>query len=103
MDGCDDCASGSARVKAGSPRRACHNYVMAVRTTVAIPEPLHNRLRHRAERSGTSIRALIIRAIEQAYVERGRGAYVTGPLVTGTGKLGPAFPEDENPHDLVFS
>jgi hypothetical protein len=28
---------------------------------------------------------------------------VTGPLVTGPGKLGPAFPEDENPHDLVFS
>ena len=32
-----------------------------------------------------------------------KGKYVTGPLVTGSGKLGPRFPQDENPHDLVFS
>jgi hypothetical protein len=76
---------------------------MAVRTTVDISEPLHDRLRSRAERSGSSIRALIIRAIEQVYSEGKKGDYVTGPLVTGPGKLGPAFPEDENPHDLVFS
>ena len=54
-------------------------------------------------RSGASIRSLIARAIEQAYSEPKKGEYVTGPLVTGPGKLGPAFPEDENPHDLVFS
>ena len=54
-------------------------------------------------RSGASIRSLIIRAIEQAYNEPKKGEYVTGPLVTGPGKLGRAFPEDENPHDLVFS
>jgi len=76
---------------------------MAVRTTVDIPEPLHDRLRLRAERSGASIRSLIVRAIQQAYSEPKKGDYVTGPLVTGPGKLGPAFPEDENPHDLVFS
>lgn len=76
---------------------------MAIRTTVDIPEPLHDRLRLRAERSGASIRALIIRAIEQVYSERKKGDYVTGPLVTGPGKLGPSFPKDENPHDLVFS
>lgn len=76
---------------------------MAVRTTVDIPEPLHDRLRLRAERSGASIRALIIRAIEQVYSERKKGDYVTGPLVTAPGKLGPSFPKDENPHDLVFS
>jgi len=76
---------------------------MAVRTTIDIPEPLHDRLRHRAERSGTSIRALVIRAIEQVYREGGKGAHVTGPLITGPGKLGPNFPKDENPHDLVFS
>jgi hypothetical protein len=76
---------------------------MAIRTTVDIPEPLHDQLRERAERSGTSIRSLIVRAIEQVYVEPKRGDYVTGPLVTGPGKLGPAFPENENPHDLVFS
>jgi hypothetical protein len=76
---------------------------MAVRTTVDIPEPLHDALRDRAERSGASIRALIVRAIEQAYSERKKGAYVTGPLVRGKGELGPAFPKGENPHDLVFS
>jgi hypothetical protein len=76
---------------------------MAVRTTVDIPEPLHDRLRHKAEQSGTSIRSLIVRAIEQVYRDTGKGEYVTGPLVSGPGKLGPAFPEDENPHDLAFS
>jgi hypothetical protein len=76
---------------------------MAVRTTVDIPEALHDRLRHRAERSGASVRSLIIRALEQVYAEPKKGEYVRGPLVTGRGKLGPAFPEDENPHDLVFS
>lgn len=57
----------------------------------------------RAQRSFVSIRSLIVRAIEQAYREPKKGEYVTGPLVTGPGKLGPAFPEDQNPHDLVFS
>ncbi len=76
---------------------------MAVRTTIDIPEPLHERLRQRAKRSGGSIRSLIVRAIEQVYSEQKNGEYVTGPLVAGPGKLGPAFPEDENPHDLIFS
>jgi hypothetical protein len=76
---------------------------MAIRTTVDIPEPLHERLRHRAERSGTSIRALIIRALDQVYGEAGKEVYVTGPLVTGPGKLGRNFPKDENPQNLVFS
>jgi hypothetical protein len=76
---------------------------MAVRTTVLIPEPLHQRLRQRAEESGTSMRALIVRAIEQTYSEPRKGRYVTGPLIKGKHKLGPRFPTDENPHDLVFS
>ena len=76
---------------------------MAVRTTINIPEPLHEELRHRAQQSGTSIRALIIRAIEHAYGGPKEGEYVTGPMVHGRGKLGPAFPKDENPHDLVCS
>jgi hypothetical protein len=75
---------------------------MAVRTTVDIPEVLHGRLRQRAERSGTSIRSLIVLAIEQAYAET-KGKRVTGPLIKASGKRGPAFPKDENPHDLVFS
>lgn len=76
---------------------------MAVRTTVDIPEPLHDRLRHRAQLSGTSIRSLIVQAIEQAYTDSGKKGYVTGPLVKGAGKLGSEFPVDENPHELIFS
>jgi hypothetical protein len=76
---------------------------MAVRTTIDIPEPLHNKLRVRAQQAGTSVRALIVRALEQTYSETRRGAYVTSPPVNGKGKLGPSFPIDENPHDLVFS
>ncbi len=76
---------------------------MAVRTTVEIPEPLHDRLRQRAQQSGKSMRSLIVRALEEVYSEPGKGKYVTGPMITGPGKSGPAFPEDENPHDLVFS
>lgn len=73
---------------------------MAVRTTVDIPGPLHNRLRAGA---GTSIRALIVQALEQSYGEKRDAAYVTRPLVTGKGKLGPSFPVGENPHELVLS
>jgi hypothetical protein len=76
---------------------------MPVRTTVDIPEPLHNALRERSARSGASIRSLIVRAIEQTYSKPRRGKYVKGPLVRGSGKLGPAFPTDENPYDLMFS
>jgi hypothetical protein len=76
---------------------------MAVRTTIDIPEPLHDRLRDRAERSGASIRSLIVRAIEQTYPGTTKGRPVTGPLIRGSGKRGPRYPTDENPHDVVFS
>jgi hypothetical protein len=76
---------------------------MAVRTTVDIPEPLHDRLRQRAESSGTSIRSLIVRAIEETYTEPKKGERVTGPFIRGKGKRGPRYPVDENPHDLIFS
>ena len=76
---------------------------MAVRTTVDIPDTLHDTLRHRAEHSGTSIRSLIVRALEQTYSGERKRHRVTGPLVTGSGKLGPEFPKDENPYDAVFS
>jgi hypothetical protein len=83
----------------------CHNEAMAVRTTVDIPEPLHNQLRHRAAETGSSMRALIIQAIEQAYGARPKQGYVTGPLIKRKrgSKVGRLFPTDENPHDLVFS
>jgi hypothetical protein len=75
---------------------------MAVRTTIDIPEPLHDQLRQRAESSGTSIRSLIVRAIEQTYAGPKKGERVTGPLIRTKGKLGPRFPVDENPYDLIF-
>jgi len=75
---------------------------MSIRTTVDIPEPLHSRLRHRAENSGTSIRALIVRALEQVYRDNEDRHPVTGPLVRLNGKKGPLFPVDENPHDLIL-
>jgi len=71
--------------------------------TVTIPEPLHQELRRRAEESGTSVDALVVRALEDSYGKPKRGKRVTGPMVRGKGKLGPRFPVDENPHDLVLS
>jgi hypothetical protein len=79
------------------------NHVMAVPTTVDIPEPLHDRLRRRAESAGVSIRSLIVTAIEQTYAEPRNGRPVTGPLILHNGKLGPRFATDENPNDLVLS
>lgn len=86
-----------------APAPECHKYVMSVRTTIDIPEPLHDLLRHRAEATGTSIRSLIVRAIEQTYPGVGKRRPVTGPLIRAAGKRGPRYPTDENPHDLVFS
>ena len=75
---------------------------MAVRTTIDIPEPLHDQLRRRAESSGTSIRSLIVHAIEHTYAEPKKGKRVTGPMIPATGKRGPRYPVDENPYDLIF-
>jgi len=76
---------------------------MAIRTTVDIPEPLHDQLKRRAENSGVSIRSLIVSAIEQTYTDSRKHRPVTGPLIPAKGKRGPRYPVDENPHDLVFS
>ena len=76
---------------------------MAVRTTVDISEPLHHELRVQSELSGIPMRFLIVKAIEQAYSKPRKGRYVTGPMVPIQGKLGPAFPVDENPHEFVCS
>lgn len=78
---------------------------MAIRTTVDIPEPLHEVLRHRAAQSGTSLRAVILRALEETYATRSKGVYVTGPMIKRKrgAKVGRLYPKDENPHDLVFS
>jgi hypothetical protein len=75
---------------------------MAIRTTVDIPEPLHDQLRRRAESSGTSIRSLIVHAIQQVYANPEKKGLVTGPFVRLSGKPGPRFPVDETPHDLIL-
>ncbi len=75
---------------------------MPIRTTVDIPELLHQVLRDRSHAMGVSMRSLIVRAIEQAYIESKKGRYLTGPIIKGTGKRGPLFPVDENPHDLIL-
>ncbi len=74
---------------------------MAVRTTIDIPEPLHETLLDRAKALGTSVQALIIRAVEDVYCPPLKGEQVAFPLVTG-GDLGPAFPTDETPHYVIL-
>jgi hypothetical protein len=78
---------------------------MPVKVTIEIPQALHDRLRQRAESTGTTMRSLILRAIEDRYPATEaikKGERVTGPLVIGPGKRGPRFPVDENPWDLVI-
>ncbi len=74
---------------------------MAIRTTVDIPDPLHQILSEKAKTLGTSIRALIIRAIEDAYLPPRKDA-VKLPLIARR-QLGPNFPTDETPHDLILT
>jgi ABC-type multidrug transport system ATPase subunit len=86
----------------------CHNQLMPARTTIELPEPLHERLKERAQTTGVSIRSLIVRAVEDVYADTGKtppktGRRVTLPLIPAGGKRGPLYPVDENPHDLVFS
>jgi len=81
---------------------------MPARTTIELPEPLHERLKERAQTTGVSIRSLIVRAVEDVYADTGKtppktGRRVTLPLIPAGGKRGPLYPVDENPHDLVFS
>jgi acyl CoA:acetate/3-ketoacid CoA transferase alpha subunit len=81
---------------------------MPARTTIELPESLHERLKERAQTSGVSIPFLIVRAVEDAYADTGKtppktGRPVTLPLIPAGGKRGPLYPVDENPHDLVFS
>jgi hypothetical protein len=64
---------------------------MPVRTSLDIPDALHDELRHRAERSGTSIDALIVSALEQVYCEGRKSVPVTGPLVRGRVSLARSF------------
>lgn len=65
---------------------------MSVRTTIDIPEQLHAELRERAASSGTSIRSLIINAIEQAYTTpRERASMSPARSFARRGSSVPAF------------
>lgn len=75
---------------------------MSVRTTIDIPDELYATLRHRAASEHTSIRALVVDAIDTKFRGRKRTQPVTGPLVRGAGKRGPKCPDRENPYDLIF-
>lgn len=51
---------------------SCHNYVVSVRTTIDIPEDLYEALRRRAGSARTSMRSLVIGAIERKFGGRRR-------------------------------
>lgn len=75
---------------------------MGVPITVDIPEHLHETLKSRAEALHTSVPELVIQAIQEVYPQpRKKGKMITGPFLS-VGELGPEFPADENPYDLVF-
>ncbi len=80
---------------------------MRAHTMVELPESLHERLLERSRSTGASIPSLIVRAVEQTYAQTDAGTEVKvpfpGPMITGTGKRGPLYPVDENPHDLILS
>jgi len=75
---------------------------MSVRTTIDIPDELHSKLRQRAAREKTSIRSLVIMAIEEQYRTKRRRVPVTGPMIKGTPGAGPLPLDTENPYDLIF-
>jgi len=75
---------------------------MAVRTTVDIPEDLHSVLKDRALRTGSSIRALVVDALEESYRPKKKGRLITGPFLKLKGKPGPLMALDRNPHELIL-
>jgi len=81
----------------------CHNYGMSVRTTIDLPEDLHNALRRRAAAERTSVRALVVGAITSQFGRGGPRRPVVAPPVPGTAKPGPKCPDRENPYDVLFA
>jgi hypothetical protein len=63
---------------------------------------LYEALRRRAAGERSSIRSLVIGAIEQKFGEKRKRTPVLAPPVPGTGKPGPRCPDRENPYDLVL-
>jgi hypothetical protein len=75
---------------------------MPVRTTFDMPTELHSQLRLRAQRSKTSMRKLILEAVEEKFGRPRGKRLLTGPLLKGKGPGGPRFPVDETPYDLLL-
>jgi hypothetical protein len=75
---------------------------MSVRTTIDIPDDLYESLRRRAASERTSIRSLVVGAVEQRFSSRRQRTPVLLPPVPGSGKPGPLCPDKENPYDFIF-
>ena len=67
-----------------------------------IPEDLYEALRRHAAAQRTSIRSLVIGAIQGKYRMPRKRAVLTGPPLPGKGKPGPRCPDRENPYDILF-
>ena len=81
----------------------CHNYGVSVRTTIDIPDRLYQALRQTAASRRTSIRSLVIDAIELQFSRKQKGVPVLKPPVARRGKPGPRRPDRENPYDVLFA
>lgn len=79
-----------------------HTYGMTIRTTIDLPSALHERLRREAHESRTSMKRLIVAAVEDRCRTNKQRRILTGPLVTKPLKLGPRFPDKETPYDLLL-
>jgi len=76
---------------------------MSVRTTIDIPDELYAALRRRAASERTSIRSLVVGAIERKVGGARRRTPVLAPPVPGSGKPGPMCPDRENPYGILFA
>ena len=76
---------------------------MSIRTTIDIPEDVYETLRRKAADEKTSIRALVLNAIEVKFKRTEPRIPMTGPPVPGRSERGPLCPDKENPYDLIFT
>ena len=65
---------------------------MSVRTTIDIPDDLYESLRRRAASERTSIRSLVVGAVEQRFSSRRQRTPVLSPPVPGSGPTRTAPP-----------
>lgn len=82
---------------------ACHNSGVSVRTTIEIPGDLYEALRHCAATEQTSIRSLVIDAIEAKFKRKEKRQPMLSPPVPATGKPGPLSPDTANPYGISFA